>query len=122
MPKDLFNKLNNYDYSEENIDMIIEFPNSGIIPGTLTAQQKCAFKKKYSKDFVSDGKDVYYSPLDLLLVREFMKEEVLKASYDDPSISLGAGIENFYNKLCSKYLGITYNDTRDFLQKQTSYK
>ena len=42
--------------------------------------------------------------------------------YDDLKIGTGAGIKSFYSKVMNKYLGISREDIRKFLEKQSPYQ
>ena len=42
--------------------------------------------------------------------------------YDDLKIGTGAGIKSFHRKVMNKYLGISREDIRKFLEKQSPYQ
>ena len=45
----------------------------------------------------------------------------MEANYENETEGLGTGKNSFYNKIATKYLGITRNECREFLQKQGNY-
>jgi hypothetical protein len=117
----LFLKLNNYDYSDEHIEVVKQYLINGTFPPKLKDSEKTHIKVQY-KDFGVKDNQIYYKPLDLLVVPNSNKQELLKETYDNPLYGLGAGIKSFYNKIIGKYLGITRKDVDDFLKTQQYYQ
>ena len=106
MSKTILTKLNHLDYTDIYVDAIYDYIKNGNIPEAFDYNQGYNIKKHY-KDFkIVDGK-LYYTPLNLEVVKEGEREELLKRMYDDIKVGVGSGIQSFYNKITSKYIGIT---------------
>ena len=124
--RNIYLKLNNYDYSRANLDDVIDFLKNGNVPDGLTPLQKSTFLKRYgSGEFVlkgRGGKTIVYTPLALELVCTDDVEKTLAALYKDPKIGTGSGIKSFYGKVIEKYAGINRTQVAAFLQKQTPYQ
>lgn len=121
----LFLKLNNYDYSKENIDAVKHYLETNQLPATLiTGLQRKVFQNRYKPSLWEvRGAALYYKPLNLQCVpKEADKEPLLRELYNDPQIGTGAGIISFYHKVCSKYLGIKRKEVKAFLENQTAYQ
>ena len=118
-------KLNNYNYSKETLDGIKTYLETNKLPSTIeTGQQRRVFLNRYKPTLweVRDNK-LYYKPLNLECVpEEEDRTRLLKELYDDPQIGTGAGIMSFYQKVCSKYLGIKRREIKDFLENQVPYQ
>ena len=106
MPKDLLNKLNNLDYSDTHLDIVKHYLKTGRIPADFTYQQKYSFKKNY-QDFILKNKKLYYKPLMLEAISSSQVDTTLQAYYDYPVNGLGAGFRSFYDKICTRFIGIT---------------
>ena len=61
-------------------------------------------------------------PLNLEVVRKSDKDNLLKTLYDDVKIGAGSGIQSFYNKITSKYIGISRKEIKEFLETQEPYQ
>ena len=126
--RNIYLKLNNYDYSRENLAHVAEYLKTGITPSTLTDRQRSTFVKRYgSGEFALRGrgrgaKAIIYTPLNLELVCKDDIEKKLAPLYRDPKIGTGMGIRSFYGKVIQKYAGINRTEVAAFLQKQTPYQ
>ena len=119
--KNVFNKLNNYDYS--NYDGIRYYILTDEVPDDLNDRQKKAFEKKFNEDFdVDEDGNIYFVPLKLLVVKDNEKQMRLRELYDDPVESLGKGINAFYASVVDKYLNISRKETEEFLKNQPVYQ
>ena len=110
------NRLNNIFPDDETIDLVKELKRTGKVPNGVEHPKR--FKAKYREfelvggDLVGDGR---------VVVKEADKEATLKALYDSPH-GVGKGVINFYKLITSKYINITRDDARDFLQRQANYQ
>ena len=124
----LFNKLNNYNYTDQYVNMIRNYLRSRgtanlVFPAGFTDYQKLHTAVQY-RDFELRGHndDIYYRPLDLLVIPESEKQQTLQDLYDDFDISAGVGIRTFYDKVMQRYLGIKRTDVETFLPQQQLYQ
>ena len=121
MSKTILTKLNNLDYSDLYVDAVYNYIRTGILPIGFDYNQRYNLKKHY-KDFqIIDGK-LNYVPLNLEVVRKSDKDNLLKTLYDDVKIGAGSGIQSFYNKITSKYIGISRKEIKEFLETQEPYQ
>ena len=118
----IFKKLNNYDYSTEGINNIINYINNKIIPSELTTNYKKSLFEKRFKDFIIKDSKLYYKPLDLEVITDDQKQTKLKELYDDMKIGPGSSMRNFYYKITQKYLNIKRDDVENFIKNQPAYQ
>jgi len=67
--------------------------------------------------------DLYYSPSDRITLRVAKPEEhldLLQKVFEEDG--LGVGLNSFYAKVCLRYMGITREETSDFLKHQGDYQ
>ena len=125
MSRNLYLKLNNYNYTDDYIELVKTFLRSGrdlnSLPADYSNYQRNHFRNQY-RDFEMRGNDVYYRPLNLRVVKESEKQQTMQALYNDFTVGLGAGIRSFYNKITDRYLGIKRNDINNYLQHQQYYQ
>jgi hypothetical protein len=122
MDKQLFRKLNAYDYNKYD-----EIMNT--LQGNTASK---SFSNKYQNFKVEDGvlkyehkqqkPDGNYMNVILEVVREKDIDEKLQNIYDNPSLGMGKGINSFYSIVSSMYLNITKKNVIQFLNKQVSYQ
>jgi IS30 family transposase len=118
----LFNKLNNYDYSEENIKYIKQYiKNKTLPPNLITNHKKALFQKRFNDFELKDNK-LYYKPLDLQVIEEDDKQKAMKELYDDMKIGPGSSIRGFYNKIQQRYLNIKRDDVDKFIKDEPAYQ
>ena len=123
----IYNKLNNYNYDDQYVNMIRNYLRSRgtpnlVFPAGFTDYQKLHTSVQY-RDFELRGNDdIYYRPLDLLVIPESEKEQVMQDLFDDFDVSAGVGIRTFYDKIIQRYLGIKRKDVEEFLPRQTNYQ
>ena len=120
----VISKLQQYNYTKENINHIINYLTTKTIPPKLNARQRKAFVEKFGKDFTVEKNLLIYKPLNLIAVPsddESIKNKVLQQVYKSPQ-ALGKGQNNFHQLVLQKYLGIKRKDVIDFLKKQPSYQ
>ena len=121
----IYNKLNNYDFSDEGITEIKLFLEKGELPERLTHNLNVSTVKNYERKvrgFQIVNNHLYYAPKHLTVIPESEKQAVLKKLYDDVEIGVGSGVTQFYFKVVSKYLNITRNDCADFLDRQKTFQ
>jgi hypothetical protein len=120
--KNLFNTLNNYDYSEDNIKIIKEYLKNGSIPTELNTNSKInKFKERYDNFEIKDD-NLFYKPLNLEVIPEHFKHTKLQELYDDFKFGAGASARNFYYKIIDHYLNITRQDVSDFVNDQAPHQ
>ena len=112
----IINKLNNYDWSDEQIEIVKNY----ILNGVLPSQKKKRFIEKY-KDFVVENNKIIYKPLNLEVIPNDKKEETLKRFYDEFK-AIGSGKVSFYKKITSHYININREYCSEFLSKQPIYQ
>ena len=121
--KYIYLKLNNYNYSEENIKNIKDYLKNEILPKELLTDYKIyLFKKRYDDFKLIDNK-LIYEPLNLEVIEtEEEKQKVLNELYNDFKIGTGSSVRTFYYKVLQKYLNIKRDDIEAFLKDQPFYQ
>ena len=120
----ILSKLQQYNFTKENINNIIAFIKNKTLPPKLNTRQANAFIKKFKQDFVVVKGNLVYEPLNLIAVPsddEKIKQKVLEQVYKSPQ-ALGKGQNNFHQLVLQKYLGIKRKDVIEFLKKQPTYQ
>ena len=79
MSKNLYRTLNNYDYSDENIEIIKNYVQNNILPSSFTYYKKRRYKLMFKKDFVVENGELIYKPLNLQVIHNKDKEDILKS-------------------------------------------
>ncbi len=119
MEPNLLNKLNNLRFTDESINQVKHWIETKQFPPQMDNAHKKRFAEKYAKFRIIDG-DLFYS--DDFGNRKVIAPEnvknILQQSYADPVMGVGVGIDKFYHKICSKYIGIKLSDIKTFLPKQ----
>ena len=118
--RDLLNKLNNYDWSDEQIEIIKSYINTKTLPQFRTNALKNRFIEKY-KDFIVENNKLIYEPLHLEVIPDDKRDETLQKFYDGFK-AVGSGKVGFYKKISSNYLNINRQYCADFLSKQPIYQ
>ena len=116
----VINTLNNYNWNDENINNIKNYILNGWLPSFKTNYQKDKFIQRF-KDFVIENDKIIYKPLNLEVVPNNKKDEILNEFYDGLK-AIGSGKYNFYKKISSNYLNITRDYTNEFISKQSIYQ
>ena len=98
----IINKLNNYNWSDEQIDIVKEY----LLYNTLPRYNSKRFIEKY-KDFEVRDNKIYFTPLNLEVVPNDNKQQVLKDFYDDFK-AIANGKTAFYKKIVDKYLNMNF--------------
>jgi len=114
--------LNNYDYSEDSVKNIKEYLKNGSIPDNLKTNYKINLFKKRFDDFEIKDDNLFYKPLNLMVVPEHFIHTKLQELYDDPKYGAGSSARNFYYKVVDKYLNITRENVTSFINDQPSYQ
>jgi hypothetical protein len=112
----IINKLNNYNWSDEEIEKVKQYLLNGILPD----RNKKRFIEKF-KDFEIRNNKIFFTPLNLEVIPNNKKQETLKYFYDSLQ-SIGNGKVNFYKKIIDKYLNIKRKDTDAFIDKQAVHQ
>lgn len=116
--KPSFFRLNVLFPTDETIENVIQYKQTGIVPHAV--KKPSSFIKKYH-DFVVRNNHLFYAPADLEVIPKSKMNEVLQTMYDDVAISSGAGIVALYKKVCQKYINIRRTDVANFLHTQATY-
>ena len=116
--RDLLNTLNNYDWSDEQIQIV----KSYILNGVLPSHKIKRFIEKY-KDFEVKDNKIFYKPLNLEVIPNNKRDKTLKRFYDEFK-AIGSGKISFYKKISSHYINININREycSEFLNKQPIYQ
>lgn len=119
----LYLKLNNYGYSDQSLTDIKAFLATKKLPESLdTTQKRKRFKEKWGDNWkVLSGK-LIYSPLNLTVVPDGERNDVLKKIYEDITTGVGQGISMLYNRVRDTYLNIRRSDVSAFLKTQIPYQ
>ena len=118
----IYLKLNNYDYSKENLEKVFNYLNNQQIPNEFRTNSEInKFKNRWDKFIVRDNK-LIYKTLDLEVVEDADKQQKLKQLYDDPKIGLGMSQTSFYQKVQQFYLNIKRDEVAEFIKKQGAYQ
>ena len=112
----IINKLNNYDWSDEQIERVKQY----LLYGTLPNYKTKRFIEKY-KDFEVKENKIFFKPLNLEVIPNDKKQQTLKNFYDDFK-AIGNGKVAFYKKISSHYINIKRSECSDFLSKQSTYQ
>ena len=117
----IINKLNNYDWSDDQIEIVKQYLLNGTIPNNINTNFKHKrFIDKY-KDFELKNNKIYFTPLNLEVIPNNKKQETLKHFYDSNQ-AIGNGKINFYKKIIDRYLNIKRKDTDEFINRQPIYQ
>jgi len=116
----IINKLNNYNWSDEEIEKVKKYILNRVIPVFKTNFQRDRFIEKY-KNFVVENNKLIYKPLNLEVIPNDKRDETLKNFYDNLK-AIGAGKTSFYKKISSNYLNINRAYCEEFISKQPIYQ
>ena len=114
--------LNNYDYSDKFLKQLYKYLETGNVPYFEEKRMETRFLRRYSKNYIINGRNITYSPLNLELVPESKKIKRMDKLYKNFQIGTGTAIRSFYNKVISFYLGIKRTDVQEFIKNQTTYQ
>ena len=101
----ILSKLQQYNYSQENINHIINYLKTKTLPPKLNTRQRKAFVDKFGEDFAVEKDLLIYKPLNLIAIpsnNEKIKNKVLEQVYKSPQ-ALGKGQNNFHQLSKSNY-------------------
>ena len=76
----IINKLNNYDWSDDEINKIKQYLLNGILPQFSSNFRKNRFIEKF-KDFEVRDNKIYFKPLNLEVISNDKKQQVLTNFY-----------------------------------------
>lgn len=113
-------KLNNYGYSQQVVDEVLEYKTTGEIPEHVKGKKR--YREKWQPFYVQDN-HLIYRPKDLkVIIDPAEKKEILQRLYDDDRSGVGSGIVQFYQNVCRKYLNIFRTEVAEFLKRQKNYQ
>ncbi len=124
-------KINNYPEwnTEEGINSVIQFIQNQQLPAGLNARQRRRFQEKFGNgNWVVENELLFYRPavvnepsrLNLVVTRPDDRQAILREIYNQAGS--GNGLNKFYALVASQVLGITRNETNEFLKKQGNYQ
>jgi transposase InsO family protein len=121
----LLRKLNNYRFTNEKIDEIINYLNTGNVPPNYNMRQENTFLEQFNiNEWREEDGELHYNPnpnLDLIVVRPQNIQEKIQEIYDDFEKGLGTGQNQFHLVVASHYLNIPRKETTAFLRRQANY-
>ena len=123
---EIYNKLNNYNYNDQYLNIIKDYLRTRgtanvIFPANFTANQRLHTAVQYRDFELRANNNIYYRPLNLLVVPESEKAQTLQDLYDNFDIGVGVGVRSLYDKITQRYLGIKRRDIEAFLPRQQIY-
>jgi transposase InsO family protein len=120
--RDPYKFLNNLTFTQEIVDLIRHYATSDELPVGLDARQKRKFIARFSKNWEDREGKLWFVPLQLEAVTEGDIDARLAEMYADPVISLGKGINRFYDIVRKRYVGISRQAVTEFLRRQEEYQ
>ena len=78
MSRNIYRKLNTLDFSDENIQIIINYLTNNSLPSSFAAYKKKRYEDLYKKDFKVDDGHLIYIPLNLKVIPDSEIESTLK--------------------------------------------
>ena len=118
--KNLILKLNNYGYSQQVVNEVLEYKTNGNIPDHIKGKKR--YQEKWKPFYVKDN-HLIYRPLELIVIIDpEEKNEVMQKIYDNDRTGVGSGIVQFYHTVRRKYLNIFRADVAEFLKRQKNYQ
>ena len=119
-------KLNNYDFSKNNLEDVKRYLTTGETPKyDFSHYYKVKkFKDRWNaNDWEFKGEYLIYKPNGLTVIPTEEQEEFLEELYKDPEIGIGKGIQSLYDKVLEyNILGISRSKVKKFLEGQSSYQ
>ena len=122
--KNPFKYLNNLTFTKKSINQIIKYINTGILPKFDDERQKKKFIKRFSKDwsYWEEKKFLHFDPLEIVAVPIERIEKSLQFIYDQPTLSLGKGVQSFYDTVKTYFVGISIffltNKLKDYVTRR----
>jgi hypothetical protein len=83
--------------------------------------KKKRFLAKWEKDFKIVNDKLVYIPLNLTVIPDDKRNDLLLKIYKDLKQGVGQGIDMFYSRVREKYLNIRRIDVSKFLKSQKVY-
>ena len=118
--KNLILKLNNYGYSQQVVDEVLEYKTTGEIPEHIKGKKR--YREKWQPFYVQNNY-LIYRPKELkVIIDPAEKQEILQTIYNDDRTGVGSGIVQFYQTVCRKYLNIFRSEVAEFLKRQKNYQ
>ena len=115
-------KLDKYGFSDEDIEEVKNYLTNRDLPDEVDTNAKAKrYNEKWSQFEIRDDK-LFYKKLNLEVVPNDERIEIMKELYENEITGPGRGIEMFYHKICDKYLNIRRSDTSAFLKTQKVYQ
>jgi hypothetical protein len=113
----------NFGYSDASLAEIMDYLRTKVVPASMdTTAKKRRFIQKWSKDWEIKSVKLIYSPLNLTVVPNDKRNDVLKSIYEDIKQGPGQGISLFYKRMRDSYLNIRRSDVSAFLKSQKVYQ
>jgi hypothetical protein len=119
----LYNTLNNYFPTDEDIQNVIEFKKTKTLPSDVNTTRKSKrYTEKYKDFYVTEANELKFRPLNLLVVPKKDTEKVLNTVYETDDSGLGKAIVALYMFVRRNFLNITRNEVRLFIVGKTNYQ
>jgi hypothetical protein len=112
----LYLTLNNYGYNNESIAQVKECLS-------LDTNGKIKrFLEKWETNFKIENDELVHSPLNVMVILDDKRSDVLKKTYEDITQGPAQGIDMLYARVRDKYLNIRRSDVSTFLRSQKLYQ
>lgn len=119
--------------TKDKFEKVIHFVKTGNIPDGLTSRQQINYKKKYGPEsgFEWSQEKLKYTPpentegintaIEVVPPTDAARKAAIKSIYNDESLGLGVGLQQFYQQVSKHFVNIPKKLTDAFLQKQGDY-
>jgi hypothetical protein len=107
----LYLRLNNYGFSDASLAEVMDYLRTKVVPASMDTNAK---KRRFIQK--------WYTPLNLTVVPDDKRNDVLKSIYEDIKQGPGQGISLFYKRVRDSYLNIRRSDVSAFLKNQKVYQ
>jgi hypothetical protein len=119
----LYLQLNNFGYSDASLAEVMDYLRMKVVPASMdTNPKKRRFIQKWSKDWEVKSGKLIHTPLNLTVVPDDKRNDVLKSIYEDITTGVGQGISMFYKRVRDSYLNIRRSNVSAFLKSQKVYQ
>jgi transposase InsO family protein len=119
----IIKSVNKLSLTNDIYNSVFSYLKKGILPPDLNDNQLYKFKRRWGDDFQLDtnNNNIVHRKLRSVLVQPGQQKTVLERLYKN-NIALGVGLDEFYNKVRSQYIGITRDTVRSFLREKSDYQ
>ena len=96
--KDFILKLNNYGYTQEVVNKVLEYKTSGKIRDYVKGKRH--YQEKWKPFFVSQDGHLIYRPNKWKVIIDPEEKKLISKIFDNDRYGVGAGIRAVYHILC----------------------